>query len=227
MEDIYINFDDSLNPTIQSPNCQYPLYFRQSEATLMDIEYYKKFIENCISRFRHSRCYKNYKAYLYDIGFNRCQFLSNINSDIADLEMHHVITIYDITLLITEWFIKTQGSVTSFEVVMKLKEEHKNNNIPIIMVSKSVHQMIHANPEFVVPPQMVFGYWIDLLQKYKEGITIELANKVIGFLKRGIELEQNNSLYRQKLLETRQDVLDFSQYNNCCITPRAYTEVSY
>ena len=96
----------------------------------MDIEYYKKFIENCISRFRHSRCYKNYKAYLYDIGFNRCQFLSNINSDIADLEMHHVITIYDITLLITEWFIKTQGSVTSFEVVMKLKEEHKNNNIP-------------------------------------------------------------------------------------------------
>ena len=141
--------------------------------------------------------------------------------------MHHVITIYDITLLITEWFIKTQGSVTSFEVVMKLKEEHKENNIPIVMLSESVHQMVHANPEFIIPPQMVFGYWIDLLQKYKEGITVELANKVIIFLKRGIELEQNNSLYKQKLLDVRQNVLDFSTYNSCCLTTRKYNEIMY
>ena len=58
--DIEYNMDS--NPCIYSPNAQYGINFRQFPDTLIDVELYKAFIDNVISRFRHSKTYKNYKS---------------------------------------------------------------------------------------------------------------------------------------------------------------------
>ena len=54
---------NDVNPTWQSPNSPFEISFAQTRESLMDIEVFKAFLDNAISRFRHSRTYKHYKAH--------------------------------------------------------------------------------------------------------------------------------------------------------------------
>ena len=217
-DQIQIEFTDAFNPTLRSPNTAFEEPFYQTRDTFMDVDLYKSFLDNAISRFRHSKTYTNYKHYLYEIGLNRCQLLGNVTSEVASIEMHHnFLNIFDIALLITENYINTIGYVCTFDVVQSLKEEHKNNNIPIVMLSKTAHQLFHnSDGEMIIPARMCFGYWLNLLNRYKYGITIDIANKVIRFLKESAEFEQhyipeNNK--SQQLLALRDQIESWSYYN--------------
>lgn len=215
--DVMVSYDDTYNPTLKSPNSVFEQPFYQTRDTLSDIDYYKHFLENCISRFRHSRTYKNYKHYLYEMGMNHCQLLGNISSDDADIEMHHnFLTIFDITLLITEHLLNTNGYVSTFDVVQLLKEEHKNNDIPIVMLSKTAHQLYHNADGIVLPARMCFGYWYELLRKFNRGITIEIASKVANFVQTSIDFEKHYNPEDDRvnsLLGVRNEVYNWSIYN--------------
>lgn len=211
-----VEYDTNFNPSIQSVNCSFPLQFYATEETFVDIEYYKRFLDNAISRFRTSRTYKNYKGYLMGLGMDRCQILGNIDESMADLEMHHnFLTIFDIALMITEHTIKTKGYISTFDLVMLLKEEHKNNRIPLVMLTKTVHQLYHANEDFVIPAQYCFGYWQELLVKYNKGITRDIAYKVVNFIQKSMEVQQIGADYQlsNNLLQLRENIIDWSYLN--------------
>ena len=211
-----VEYDTNFNPSIQSQNCSFPLQFYATEETFVDIEYYKRFLDNAISRFRSSRTYKNYKSYLMGLGMDKCQILGNIDESMADLEMHHnFLTIFDIALMITEHTIKTKGFISTFDLVMLLKEEHKNNRIPLVMLTKTVHQLYHANEDFVIPAQYCFGYWQELLVKYNKGITRDIAYKVLNFIQKSMEVQQIGADYRlsNNLLQLRENIIDWSYLN--------------
>lgn len=212
--DIYLKYD-SANITLTSPNSLVDISFKQTRETIgMDAELYKSFLSNAISRFRHSKTYKAYKYHLYDIGMDRCQVLGNITKDMADLEMHHnFINIHDIAFMICEHTLNTTGYITTYDLVQKLKDEHKENNVPLVMLSKTPHQLYHANEEFVLPANMCFGKWWVLLDRYKYGISLSIAYKIIYFLEKSIELEENKEMFPDMdLLDLRQDILDWSGY---------------
>lgn len=215
--DVQIEYSDKENPVLRSPNAIVELPFKSSEEIFMDVDIYKEFINNCISRFRHSIMYKHYKGYLYDIGLNKCQLLGNIDSEMATIEMHHnFLNIFDIALMITEHMIKTTGYATTFDVVQTLKDEHRNNNIPIVMLSKTAHQLYHNKDGMILPARMCFGYWFDLIQRHNKGITISIAQKIIYFTQRSIEFEQDNNYINDcsnTLLSVHNHVLEWSQYN--------------
>ena len=216
-------YDMDFNPSIQSPNCSFDLQFYATEQSFVDIEYYKRFLDNAISRFRTSRTYKNYKSYLMSLGMDRCQILGNIDENMADIEMHHnFLTIFDIALMITEHTIKTKGYITTFDLVMLLKEEHKNNRIPLVMLTKTVHQLYHQNEDFVIPAQYCFGYWQDLLIKYNKGITRDIAYKCLNFIQKSIEIEQigTNSQLAGNILQLRENIIDWSNLNEYGSTMR-------
>lgn len=110
------------NPTLRSPSSVYEVSLMQTKETLADIDSYGRFINNAISQFRHSRFYKAYKASLMELGLDHCAFMHNINSDMAELEMNHVIlTIFDIALMICEHYINTYGQVSTFHIVGALR----------------------------------------------------------------------------------------------------------
>ncbi len=225
--DIYYDLDDTQNPTISSPNSEYSIMFKQTKESLLEIDTYKKFIQNAVSQFRHSRFYKQYKSYLIDLGLNRCQYFPNITTDVLGangIEMHHnFLTIYDIALMICEHVINTEGYITSFDLIHLLKQEHSENRIPIVMLSKTVHQMYHNNEEFVIPANQCFGFWMELLIKYNRGITINIANKVINFLQASIESVRgiaDNTVYANTLLSLRDNVYNWSIYNQYIDNPR-------
>lgn len=216
-DDILVEYSDTDNPTLKSPNDFIVCQFKQTEDTFLDIDVYKEFIRNCMSRFRHSVTYKKYKNYLYEIGMNRCQLLGNIDSDMATIEMHHnFLNLFDITLLITEHLLKTNGSVTTFDVVEELKLAHKENEIPIVMLSKTAHQMYHNGDGVILPARMCYGYWFDLLKRYNKGITLNLAQKIMLFIQRSIDFEQENQFDNNcsnTMLVVRDNVERWSKYN--------------
>lgn len=209
------SYQENANPVLSSPNSVYAISFYQTRDTLMDIDTYRVFLKNCESRFRHSVTYTNYKGYLIDIGMNRCQVHGYITSDMegVSIEMHHaILTLFDICLLITEHMLNTVGYVTTFDVVQALKEEHKANNIALVMLSKTPHQMYHAeSSQFFIHPSMCFGNWPKLLEKYKLGLTQDVAFKVLYYLKKAIETEGTTD---NGLLDLREKIKEWSGYCN-------------
>ena len=199
------------NPTLRSPNSVYELPFYQTRDTLLDIETYRNFLNNAISRFRKSATYKHYKGFLINLGMDRCQFHGNITNDMATIEMHHnCLTIHDIALIIAEHTINTVGRISTFDLVQLLKEEHKAHRVQLVMLSLTPHQLFHSDPEFFIHPNMCFGDWYSFLEKYKYGITQDIAFKVLFFLKKAIESSESCD---NDLLKLRDSVKDWSVLN--------------
>jgi len=202
-------YNQFINPTITSPNSPYEISFYQTRESLLDIDTYRRFLENAISRFRRSRTYKHYKGYLIDIGLDRCQFNGNITVDMASIEMHHcILTIYDIAIIITEHILNTKGYISTFDLVQLLKHEHKNNRIALVMLSLTAHQLEHNVEEFYISPNMCFGNWYEFLERYNTGITRDLAFKILFYVKRAIENEGKS--IDANLLKIRDKILDWS-----------------
>ena len=206
----YINTQDPI-PAIYFPRCEYPLTFYQTRDTLADMDRYKAFIDNCTHRFRKSRTYKSYKSYLMSMGLDRCQVIGNIQDGMANIEMHHnFLTIYDITILISQHILNTVGRCTTFDIVELLMQEHRNNNIPIVMLSETVHQLYHDNPDFYIPISMTFGKWWDLLIKYRYGITLDIAYKVVKYIQ---NCQRNNELNSVEFFKLSDDIKNWGEYN--------------
>lgn len=206
----YINTQDPI-PAIYFPRCEYPLTFYQTRDTLADMNRYKAFIDNCTHRFRKSRTYKSYKSYLMSMGLDRCQVIGNIQDGMANIEMHHnFLTIYDITILISQHILNTVGRCTTFDIVALLMQEHRNNNIPIVMLSETVHQLYHDNPDFYIPISMTFGKWWDLLIKYRYGITLDIAYKVVKYIQ---NCQRNNELNSVEFFKLSDDIKNWGEYN--------------
>lgn len=196
---------------IEAPSAPYVLSFEQTRETLIDVEKYKHFIENAIYRFRKSRSYKGYKSYLIMMGMDRCQVLGNINNEMADIEMHHnFLTIYDIAILISQHILNTIGRITTFDLVALLIQEHRNNNIPLVMLSKTMHQQIHSNNELYIPLSMTFGNWPNLLIKYRYGITLDIAYKCIKYISK---CQQNNELNGSEYFQLKETIESWGRYN--------------
>lgn len=213
-EVVQIVNNESFNPTLRSPNAIEELNFLQTRDG-MNIEIYRTFLDNAIAGFRHSKLYKQYKNYLYELGLNRCQVLG-ITSDMAEVEMHHnFLTIYDIAYMICEHVLNTEGQINTFRLIKLLKEVHRRNLVPIVMLSKTAHQMFHNNREFVLPGPMCFGFWMEFIRIFNRGISTDIANKIIYYINDSLEYKNSNyeMIPDNDLLTVRKFVLDWSQYN--------------
>lgn len=203
-----ITYDTEVNPTIHSPSAEYDIPFYITKEYVMDIDLYRNFIKNCVYRFRRSRYYKQYKAYLMDLGLDRSQILGNIDDTMADIEMHHaILTIFDITLMITEHLLNTVGRATSFDVIQLLIEEHHQNNIPIVMLDKTSHEMLHSDMDNFLPPNQVFGRFWNLVYKYRYGVSMEVAKKLLSYISRYYRD------YPVMNVQVREDIMNFSKFN--------------
>lgn len=216
--DIILGIKDN-NPVVMSPNSDYSIEFAMTREGSYDLEEYKEFLDSAIRTFRHSRTYTHYKAYLYNLGLDTCIFHPYIQTgaddgEIATLEMHHcMLNIYQIALLISEHILNTYGQITEYDLVELLKYEHVNNNIPIVMLCKTCHQLYH-HKYLYVPVDRIFGQWWNLLSKYNTGLqnNIEISNNLIRYIEK--TLNDNKLEYESKkakdLLQLRDNILSWS-----------------
>ena len=78
---ITVEYDDSYNPMVISPNAPYGITFYMTRETMLDVEVYKNFLDNAIAGFRHSLVYKTIKSDLIEKGLDHCQVMSNITEE--------------------------------------------------------------------------------------------------------------------------------------------------
>lgn len=206
------------NPTVSSPYAETDLPFYQNKDTIFDVDHFRYFLKNSEMRFRQSREYKAYKSYLIEyLGIDRCQILGNVTNEDAEIELHHnVLGLFDIALMITLHTINTVGIITSFDLIELLIQEHFQNNVGITFLSKTMHQVFTNDPNAYIPPEMTFGAWWNLLYKYKYGITFEIANKVLKYIKK----------YQERIPcslnpEIQDEILNFANFNEYG-TPEEY-----
>lgn len=198
------------NPTLSSPYSTYELPFYQTRETLTDPEVYRSFLYSGIRSFRKSRTYKNYKAFLMDLGMDRCHVHGNINSEMATLEMHHnIITILDIALIITEHTINTKGIISSFDLTTMLKSEHINHRIPVVMLSLTPHQLYHNEEGLFIHPDACIGNWVEFLEKYYDGITYDIATKIYYYTNNAIMKGISDD---SDLLQVRDRIFNWRDY---------------
>ena len=178
-----ITYDDH-NPTLRSPHAEFDLQFYQTKETLMDVDVYRNFLKNVERRFRASREYKAYKAYLIEyIGLDRCQVFGNVTIEDADVELHHnVLGLFDICLLISSHVVNTIGFISTFDLIQLLIQEHYNNRVGVTFLSKTAHQVFTNDDDGYIPPEQTFGKWWELLSLYRYGITYNIANKVVSYI---------------------------------------------
>jgi hypothetical protein len=197
------------NPTVHSPYADIDIFFYQTIETLQDIDTFRNFLKNAETRFRASKEYKAYKSYLMSMGLNRCQAMGNITEEDANIELHHnVLGLFDICLLITYHTINTVGCITTFDLIQLLIQEHYNNRVGVTFLSKTAHQVYTNDPEGFIPPEMTFGKWWELLSEYKYGITYEIANKVIKYIKK-----YQDHFPMSINLPQQEQILSFAEFN--------------
>lgn len=219
------------NPEIYCQSMNYSIKFELDHDLRYDYEEYKKVIDSSIRNFRHSRTYKHYKKYLYNLGLDRCFFHPYIQAgdeegeEVATLEMHHcMLTIYDIAVLISEHYLNTIGKINEFDLSDMLKMEHVNNRVPLTILCKNCHQLYHDRFLYI-PIDMIFGQWWELLEKYKAGWNENIVRKVVQYLERGIgENKTISTKERNKLLRLRQSIYDWSKRNHCTIKTEINTD---
>ena len=208
-----VGYMDNDNPTISSPFSPFVIQFYQTPESLNNIEDYRIFLKNVESAFRTSREYKAIKSRLLESGMTNCQVHGNLNSEMVDIEMHHnMLTLFDLAMIITEHLIRTVGKVSTFDVVRLLIDAHNNNEVLLIMLSKTPHQVYHNNPEFFLPFEMCIGEPWKFLEKYKYGITQDIAYKILRYLRQ--EEKNDGKINDQGLLNIRNTILSWSGLDN-------------
>lgn len=213
--DIFLE-NDINNPVLHSPDALYSISFGMNREQSYDFEEYRNLIDHAIREFRHSRTYSHYKAYIMSLGLNMCQFHPNIQNtnaeeNMASLEMHHcMLTIYDIACLIAEHYLNCNQVITEFDISELLRLEHVENRIPITMLCKTCHQQYHHSYLYI-HPEMIFGKWWELFDRYPKGITKDIAYKVIMYLNQACkEKFERKKETAEKLLKLRENLINWS-----------------
>ena len=205
-----IGYMEGDNPTVASPFSPFVIQFYQTLDSLNNIEDYRSFLKNVESAFRKSREYKAVKARLIKSGMTNCQIHGNLNSEMVSIEMHHnMLTLFDLAMIITEHMVRTVGRVSTFDVVRLLIEAHDKNEVLLVMLSKTPHQMYHNNPEFFLPFEMCIGEPWKFLERYKYGITQDIAYKILRYLRQ--EEKNEGKVNDQGLLNIRKSIQSWSE----------------
>lgn len=200
------------NPTLECLDCEYELPFYKDVEYFSSLENYVAFVKSVERIVRSSVYYSRYVAYIKgDIGLNKCQVLSNIedepDSKTQMLEMHHgpILNLFDIVAIIVDYMLYHNKKINTFNVARIVIDEHYKNNVQVVMLSKTVHQEVHARNIFINVKQ-AFGNINTFLLKYKDGLSKEHIDKINNY----IELSKKYDSFDKDILTLENNVKKWS-----------------
>lgn len=176
-------------PSVDSDTSDFYLPFDKKEDFFAIYENEINFYRAVEKLVRTDDFYKKYIKYLVEvIGMNCDQVLSNI--EVSDdkkskvvLEMHHgpILTLFDITMIICNWYRLNNIPITTFDVADRILEEHQKNRVRVILVSKTVHEQIHEG-NIILNYQQGWGDTNAFLEYYKDGITRDIKDRINKYI---------------------------------------------
>ena len=162
--------------------------FYKSDTYSIDTRSYNAFIKGVEKLVRDPIMgYNAYIRYLkeeLDPPLNRCMVYSNITDDTVPIEMHHgvIFTLYDYVEIITNHLFKRGKKFSTFEVAHLVMQEHFENRVQVIMLSKAAHLALHPKKKGVKPKFVDYkschGDIVGFLEKYYDGLSFNHLGKL-------------------------------------------------
>jgi hypothetical protein len=174
------HFERGDNLIVEADYYQIPFYKKE----FFDSRDYVKFIKAAEKLIRTSDDYKHYIGYLKnEIGLNHCMIMPNIDDEKADIEMHHgpILTLFDYCDIVMNYYLNQDKGLTTFDLAEIILQEHFDNNVQVVMLSKSAHQLIHTGNLFINPSQ-AWGNLNRFLEKYDDGISDEQREVINNYI---------------------------------------------
>lgn len=193
---------------------EYITYGAEADRILHDYSEYEKFVKGCEHAVRKEDRYTSYIAELKKAGMTRCAILGNIKEDSkVKLEMHHgpIFNLFDICDIVTRALLR-RGLVrdlTTYDVGHLVLEEHRLNNIMIVMLSKTVHRGGHnkKGPRSIfVDIKATFGRIDRFIDKYTDGMEEEHWSYLERYIR---ELKKTNGTVDNGLFDTAEKLIRF------------------
>lgn len=133
---------------------------------------------------RSSYEYNKYIGYLKnELDITSCKFVPEVdikNIKGVSIEFHHFpFTLFDITEAITKKELEsdeTGEGISMFQVASKVMEEHFRNNIGLVPLTKTVHEMAH-NDAIKIPVSYAYGNYEEFYINYKNYLSKEADHK--------------------------------------------------
>lgn len=188
---------DKNQPIIDSDNSLFYIPYYKNTEYFDNYENKIKFVKSVEQLVRKHSFYKKYKDYLINVvGMKTCQVLSNINTDDnVTIEMHHgpMLTLFDTCMIVTNYLLATGcETITTFQVANIVIEEHRKNNVRVVLLSKSVHQKIDDD-EIILNYQQGFGDTLEFLTKYHRGIDKSMRHSINAYIQWSMEHDSTDN----------------------------------
>ena len=127
---------------------------------------------------RASMEYSDYIAYLRsNVGMDACAFFNNIskaNSKKIRIEVHHApLTLFDIIKLVLDRAIRTGDEINPMLLAEESTRIHYMNQVGLIPLSKTLHEVVHNSDKLVIPMYMVYGDFRAFLENFSEELEMK------------------------------------------------------
>ena len=159
-------------------------YDRSIITSLDDLINSAKRIE---SLFRNSREYRNYICSVREgLDKKNCAYFTDKDFSEATLELHHVYSLYDITMLVglkqlSE--LENDQFLTVYDIVNELIQFHMKDFPIVIMLSKTIHELYHSG-QYELPKesqQLHLGNYKGFIREYKAYLDAEEIIKLYKY----------------------------------------------
>lgn len=169
-----------------------------------DIEYFApydnfvSFVKAVERMVRASKEYKAYKGKLHELGLNVCQIHPNIEvgdtDEMVEIEMHHgpILTLFDVISIMVDSELHYGRVLSTFGMANKVIDEHYENNIQVVMLSKTAHEEVHENNIFLNMKQG-FGNINRFIRKYGFGISSEQRDKINEYIETSLRHDSTDN----------------------------------
>lgn len=142
------------------------------------------------SMIRNSKEYRGYLSFIKEyLSIRNCAFFEKI--DFVDqelsIEFHHLITLYDLVTIVGCKMIselKEKEFLLTFDIAKEIIMEHLNDNIPGVMLSRTIHEMVHKGI-YTIPKtskEVHLGNYETFIRTYYEYLTEKDIKTIKTFL---------------------------------------------
>lgn len=189
------------NKTVRSDVQPFDIAYYKEPGYFLNLENYVGFIKACERCVRKHPDYGNFVDAVRELKMEHCQVLGNITRFDAAIEMHHgpMLTLFDYCAIVVDHLLNEEKNINTFIVADLVLQEHYLEHVQVVMLSKTVHQLVDSGELFINLNQGI-GNVNEFLKKYYKGLDkyktkineyIELSKKFKSHDSNILSLEDN------------------------------------
>jgi hypothetical protein len=165
---------------------EFDLSVNNFDMRVNNIEDIEDFDEKAVmyieKQIRNSYEYRAYVQYMKEeLDLTKCSLLPNIDikTTPVSLEFHHFpLTLFDVTSTVGRSMLMDAGTdVSTLDIAEQVMKEHFENNIGLVPLTKTIHEMAH-NGSIAIPFDKINGNYEKFIERYRDHIEPDFLERL-------------------------------------------------